>query len=164
MSAQLKSTMSKKLTVITKLLEQRYEDEIYITCISDILHCDFKNKPDQILQLQFAAFDTWDQIKRKMDKLKESDGICVVCCEMEKPKKKIVKVPCPHGCKCGKTILVPEYPAGICNSCSEFICRSCWNKMGSNKCPVCRVCLGTYKHKLDTIHRGELVECHCNDE
>jgi hypothetical protein len=88
--------------------------------------CVFSNKPQQDVLLQFIMFDTWDKIKNKVNKLIESDGICAVCYEMEKPEK-------------GKCV-------GICNSCCEYVCKDCVRKMDGVRCPVCRVCVVQYRH------------------
>ena len=151
---------SKKLLVVAKLLAQRYEGKIdlKVSPKTKAMCVRFENKPDQEFVLTFPAFDTWDEIKRKMDKLVESDGICVVCCEMEKPKKTRKRVKCEGGCDCIKYAVSFELPVGYCQTCCEMLCKSCWEKMTTNKCPVCRTCIATYKHK------AKEEECHCEDD
>jgi hypothetical protein len=151
---------SKKIDIVAKLLMTKYKDQLEKVMPSGVntLLAIFKNKPDQLFELQFPAFDTWDQIKRKMDKLMESDGICVVCCEPEKPKKTERKVRCGKGCECGKTVVNFERPTGICATCCEMLCKSCWGQMYTTKCPVCRTCTRLYAHKLKN------EECHCESD
>jgi hypothetical protein len=101
------------------------------------------NKPDQMLLLDFIPFDTWNVIKNKVEKLVNSDGICVVCMEREKGIKKIEKRRC--GNNKNREILTPSW---ICDSCCEFVCKKCCMAMEGNKCPVCRKCLMYYQHKM----------------
>jgi hypothetical protein len=107
----------------------------------------FQNKPDQKVVLLFTGIDTWDKIKNKIQKLIDSDGICVVCCEKQKGKKKIVKRPC-NGCDCGHTENVIEIDGytEICQSCCEYVCLPCLQKNGQWKCAVCRQCIHAYAH------------------
>lgn len=151
---------SKKLTIVSKLLLEKYKDQLEDVMCDDnkTLMVIFRNKPDQIFNLQFPAFDTWDQIKRKMDKLMESDGICVVCCEMERTLKR-EEVPCrTKGCTCKQTRVSCTRPTGYCGTCCEMLCKTCWSQMTTMRCPVCRSCSALYRHKLDN------VECHCDSD
>jgi hypothetical protein len=150
---QAMSMSEKKLSVVSSLLKAKYEILVEAGD-AGMLECIWKNKPDQVLEIQFTAFDTWDKIKRKMDKLKDSDGICVVCCEQENSGRKEIKVRTKGYCTTTTTF---ESYVRICNSCCEFVCKSCVMKMDGVKCPVCRVCLGTYHH----ISQQE--ECECDE-
>jgi len=110
----------------------------------------FTNKPGQKVKLLFIGIDTWDKIKNKVQKLIDSDGICVVCCEKEKGKKKLVKRPC-EGCDCGhtETVLEIEGHTHICYSCCEYICKDCVHKNKDWKCMVCRQCINKYYHIME---------------
>jgi len=81
-----------------------------------------------------------------MKKLAESDGICVVCCEMEKTKRKLHAVK-----RNGVTQYRPQFEknTGYCQSCCEYICNDCVNKMEGWRCPVCRECVAEYRHKFE---------------
>jgi len=145
------------------LIAQVYGDDLKEHKYNDdgLTHLIFKNKPDQLLQLHFQMYDTWDKIKMKMNKLRDSDGLCVVCCMMEKGKKKIVRRPC-EGCDCGHTFRAVEIETltFVCETCCDYACRDCRLKFGvkESKCPVCRECLNAY------IHKHEGTKCPCEDD
>jgi hypothetical protein len=151
----------KKAMVVNDLIYKLYGDKLLKLAttpggFTDII---FKNKPDQRLRLSFTCMDTWDKIKQKFAKLMESDGICVVCCEMEKGRKKMVKRPC-QDCDCGHTERVVEIDSltSICQSCTDYVCCKCINTMDGLKCPICRECMRLYKHKY------EKERCDCEEE
>lgn len=150
-----------KSMVVGSLMHKLYEGKLNHLTVesSGLIDVVFTNKPNQQIQLQFTPHDKWNHIKTKVDKLIKSDGNCVVCYEKEKSVMKIERVPCKD-CNCGHTErkLVFKTNVGICQSCCEYVCIDCYKKMNGTKCPVCRECLLSYKHK----YKGE--ECHCNDD
>lgn len=155
--------ISDKNITVAKLLGATYGKDTFIQCIAYSYGIDivFKNKPDQRLSLTFTTYDTWDKIKNKMQKLKESDGVCVVCCEVEKGKKKIIREKCcdvPHCKGTFKRVSIADNTF-FCNTCCEFICKKCYRNMDGTLCPVCRTCLGIY-------NRNHEDDCLCvdNDE
>ena len=140
---------------VAKLLSQTYDGEntfdrlmVYETNIEII----FANKPEQSVIIFFAGFDTWNRIKSKVEKLMSSDGVCVVCCETEKGKKKTVRKHCCDDPHCRGSIGVEIVPSGVCQSCCEYLCRTCYLSMqGGMKCPVCRECFWSYTHKIEEV-------------
>ena len=82
--------------------------------------------------------DTWAEIKRKMDKLIESDGVCVVCFDKEISE---CEEGCSKACKC-KIKFIPAKDCLYCLDCCELLCLKCFENMTTVKCPVCRVRLG----------------------
>jgi hypothetical protein len=143
----------KRAEVVAKMIFKLYDNDLEESFLyKEGLYLTFKNKPEQVIEANFALFDTWDKIKSKMDKLVKSDGICVVCCEPEiRPLQKVVIK------ENGKKSYRYKRPSvRMCDSCCEFTCMSCFTSMLENgvgnkghKCPVCRTCLLEYKHKLD---------------
>ena len=143
----------KKNIIVATLLEKTLDKSLHtIRSLSSpssparaILEIIFMNKPDQEVLIKFAPFDTWDKIKKKFQKLIESDGICVVCCEKEKGKKKIITRPCID-CDCGHTNKSVEIDAysHICQTCCEYVCMSCMTKCDDYTCPVCRTLWSAY--------------------
>jgi hypothetical protein len=128
----------KKTSLVADLLRKEFEsvinwvkiginsDEVFFIAV------EFKTKIQ--VNFKFALYNTWNDIKRKVKKLSESDGICVVCFEQEKVKK--------H--KQGYM----HFPT-ICGSCCEYICRDCFTSAQSHKCPVCRECLIADYHSIN---------------
>jgi hypothetical protein len=120
----------KKLRIIIGLIRSVYGNDILeiIQYEDGCIQLTFKNKPNQPLRLVFHMFDEWDKIKMKMDKLRDSNGECVVCCETEKIKAK------------NELTL-------FCSHCCEFTCLKCLSQFGEEKndnCPICRQPLSTY--------------------
>jgi len=120
----------KKMTLVSELVANVYKDHISQFALHDsdgiyYPRVIFKNKLDQAFALTFMMKDTWVDIKRKVEKLIESDGICVVCFEKEKYRIS-PKVDYP---KCDTT---------YCPHCCELTCVSCIRTMKGNDCPVCR--------------------------
>jgi hypothetical protein len=151
---KLMADRRKKANTVFKLLKATYGDSIkHIAIDDDTAIVSIQFNPDQLIVLDFVLFDTWDKIKSKVQKLIDSDGICVVCMEQEKGKKKMIKC----ACGCGERKVVPHFVSRTCSSCCEFVCESCRTKMNGNKCPVCRVCIDRYMH----IYNRE--GCHCDD-
>jgi len=146
--------MSKKTRIIGDLLLKMYVKEIqYLgTDENGVIIIEFVNKPDQVVALVFAEMDTWNVIKNKFEKLIKSDGICVVCCETEKVKRFMKK----ESCGCESEILSNN--SSMCQTCCEFVCRTCYDRQKGSKCPVCRQCLGKYFHEMED------EECWCNND
>jgi hypothetical protein len=152
--------MCDKNVTIAKLLSQAYPENTFLqlsvfTYGLEMVLC---NKPDQKIVLNFVTFDTWNKIKSKVEKLVSSDGICVVCCEQEKGKKKMVREKCCDTPHCKSTIVKVdiEGKTGICQNCCEYLCRKCYGSQQGMKCPICRQCMGTYAHKLEEVfHEDE---------
>jgi hypothetical protein len=145
--------MAKKVQVVADLIGRVYGDDFKLYQNNDdgLVQIVFENKPDQLLQLRFQVYDTWDKIKMKMDKLRDGDGVCVVCCEMEKGKKKMVKRKCNCG-ECGNMYrdVVIDTLTHVCESCCEYVCGDCAVKFEGtyrNKCPICRETLTKYRDK-----------------
>jgi len=154
-----------KTRIVGDLLMRTYGDHITSLYISSMkretgrLEVIFKNKPDQKVPLQFAGIDTWDKIKNKIQKLIDSDGICVVCCEKQKGKKKIVKRPC-IGCNCGhmENAIEIDGQTEVCQSCCEYVCLSCIQKNDQWRCAVCRQCVLAYSHIMSNEVCGHFDE------
>ena len=147
----------KKIVIVGNLIAKTYASDVsFIRSYSSEddtqgrMEIIFTNKPDQKVSLLFVGFDTWDKIKKKIQKLIDSDGICVVGCEKQKGRKKLVKQPC-KGCPCGhmETVLEIDGKTDICQSCCEYICRDCVAKNHDWKCMVCRQCIIQYYHLMD---------------
>jgi hypothetical protein len=96
------------------------------------LEISFTKNPALLFATNIALTDTWNVVKRSIQKLAESDGICVVCFEIP------------------KTDYLPH-----CPTCSEIVCVPCVRAAKTSKCPVCRLCLCMDIHKL------KKEECHC---
>lgn len=151
---EFKEGLKKKSETVYKLLKTVYLDKLQCMWYNNdngMITVQFNKH--QAMRLEFAYFDTWNTIKVKMDKLSKSDGICVVCMEQEKGKKKLEKC-CDD---CPKKVLKVTEVSGLCAGCCEFICNECYKKMEGHKCPICRICLLTYEHKYNQ------VECDCDD-
>jgi len=134
----------KKASVVANLLIKTYEKDIetlnVITYKEEVfVEVVFTNKPDQMRVLRFIPFDTWDKIKNKIEKLIDSDGLCVVCCEKKKKNR---------------TTGIPGVGmSDICQTCCEYQCYDCIKENLKHpngfRCMVCRQCLATYKHLVD---------------
>lgn len=141
----------KRAKVTANLLFTMYDEQIDEAFLSSNgIFMTFKNKPDQPVKALFALFDTWDKIKKKTEKLAESDGICVVCCEPEiyPLEKKLCVLPDGE-----KKHIYKRKDVEMCNHCCEFICRPCTRKFietsREHRCPVCRMCILAYKLKME---------------
>lgn len=137
----------KKTMTIKNLLMKVYGNKIkYFICDKDTGMLLIQINKDQVVNLEFAGFDTWDKIKSKVEKLLKSDGICVVCMEKEKGKKKMIK--CCDDIHCSSRELRIITTSYMCSGCCELLCFPCYRIMNNMKCPVCRQCLDFYSHKL----------------
>jgi len=136
----------KRATVIAKLIRRTFVKEITDVGLSENgLIVIFANKPTQPVMCCFPLVDTWDKIKIKIQKLNDSDGVCVVCFKNEKVARK-------------------KYSVNTCDMCCEFICTECTDECYKTKaaetknsykahlCPVCQTCSVDYfiKVKKDT--------------
>jgi hypothetical protein len=102
---------------------------------SFIAEVTFKNKPTQPVKISFLLFETWNVIKARFQKIRDSDGVCVICFEPEKEKDKC---------------------ASMCETCCEFICLKCIVQnlqlkggLKGRGCPVCREDMLKYANKLN---------------
>jgi hypothetical protein len=129
------ASVPKKMRVISDLVCKVYDDELAEFMLMKTVEDDFrpriifKNKPEQMFSAMFIMKDNWCDIKRKMNKLVESDGICVVCFETETFEK----------------MQGGKFPVGdskYCFNCCEMICEGCYDKLKTNECVVCRKDLG----------------------
>jgi hypothetical protein len=136
----------KRATVITKLMRKTFDKDITdIGLTENGLLVIFTNKPKQPVMCCFPLVDTWDKIKVKIQKLIDSDGVCVVCFKKEKLKHLAVNT---------------------CDTCCEFICEECNNECYKSKvqdtkspykghlCPVCQTC------SIDYLRKVQDDECH----
>lgn len=92
----------------------------------------FTKNPALKFKTTIALTETWNVVKRSVQKMAESDGICVVC--FETPKYDYI----PH-----------------CPTCNEVVCGPCVVASKTTKCPVCRSCL------FMDIHKLKKDECRC---
>ena len=139
---QLKKKIDKVLDLIIAVYKEHL-NKVFVSkrdgCI--VPRVIFKNKPEQSFCIGFITKDTWTDIKRKMSKLIESDGICVVCFE----KETYNNVRCDDKkCDC-KYKEIPEIDSLSCLECCEMYCFECFDRMKGVKCPVCRA---SYNDKL----------------
>lgn len=134
----------KKMRIVSDLVCKVYGKDIDEYALHKSMSGDirprviFTNKPDQSFCVAFIIKDNWVDIKRKMSKLVESDGICVVC--FEKETKKFVEE-------------FPTHDSNFCFNCCEVLCETCFDKLSTDACVVCRKGqdeLNTYY--LDSIH------------
>jgi len=146
----------KKRDVVVGLLDTTFPNQFVSMFCRDggIVDVILKNKIQQKIQIEFLCQDPWNKIKAKVQKLIDADGVCVVCMEKEKGKRK--KSSCCMSCPRGIRESITTYTS-VCQSCCEYVCVPCFNKLKDTKCPVCRQCLNSYKHS----YFGE--ECRCNE-
>jgi len=125
----------KKITTICKLLISAFDIAIIKLSEEHIAEITFVNKPNQPVRVQFLLCETWNVIKARVQKLQDSDGICVVCFEKEENKT--------GGC------------SHSCDTCCEFICVPCMKEnvqtRGDTNCPVCRTPIMAYSQQLQKI-------------
>jgi len=125
----------KKITTICKLLISAFDIAIIKLSEEHIAEITFVNKPNQPVRVQFLLCETWNVIKARVQKLQDSDGICVVC--FEKEEETISRSSC------------------FCQTCCEFLCMSCLEKHARafkrTNCPVCRTYILTYHNKLQEL-------------
>jgi hypothetical protein len=147
---------TKKRDIACGLLDKTFPNQIVSMFCRDggIVELIFKNKIQQKVSIEFLCQDPWDKIKAKVQKLIDADGVCVVCMEKEKGERK--KTSCCMGCPRGIRESIKTY-THLCQSCCEYVCAPCFEKLKDTKCPVCRQCVHSYKHS----YFGE--KCHCNE-
>jgi hypothetical protein len=128
------STQNKKLETIVKLLQATFSIKDIVVYDNYMTEITFHNKPTQQVKVRFLLLETWNVIKARIQKLQDSDGICVVCFEKEE-----------NGEGCSFT----------CDTCCEFICVSCvkdnFQTRGDQNCPVCRTSLIAHLKKLKEL-------------
>ena len=130
----------KRAMVIVKLMYKTFAKDITdIGLAENGLLVVLTNKPKQPVMCCFLLVDTWDKIKIKIQKLIDSDGVCVVCFKKEKLRKVAVNT---------------------CDTCCEFICAECDGACYKSKvqdtksiykahlCPVCQTCSIDYLMKV----------------
>jgi hypothetical protein len=130
----------KRAMVIAKLMRKTFDKDIIDVGLSENgLLVKFTNKPKQPVMCCFPLVDTWDKIKIKIQKLIDSDGVCVVCFKKEK---------------------LIQLAVMTCDMCCEFICTDCGNECFRSKiqdtkspykahlCPVCQTCPMDYLKKV----------------
>lgn len=155
MSQEQIEYINKKIEKVTDLLESVYVKDIKDIILQENDDLDitvprviFKNKPDQSFCIMFITKDTWADIKRKMNKLIESDGLCVVCFEKEiHPETN----PCKNKeCDCKFKKDIPEKDSMYCFDCCEMLCFNCFETIRSCYCPVCRKHIGVgFRHYFE---------------
>jgi hypothetical protein len=125
---------NQKMSTICKLLVKTF-DVIHVKGAQDRYDVEitFRNKPTQPVRVRFLFFETWNVIKARVQKLQDSDGICIVCFEKEEG----------------------EGNSNACDTCGEFLCTSCieanFNTRGDEKCPVCRTAIVKYFLKIQEL-------------